>query len=105
MRWRRAGCTFASVNWLGDGAIGELPEEGLDVFARVRSTRPPMPARLLHRDGRVHVDLAGAEAGVAPGQACVFYDSDGAGARVLGGGFIERSEHDRKAELALAEAR
>ncbi len=89
------------VNWLGDGEISGLPEEGIDVFARVRSTRPPMPARLLHHDGHVHVDLSGAEAGVAPGQACVFYDSDGAGARVLGGGFIERSEHDRKAELAL----
>ena len=49
----------------------------------------------------LHVDLADAEAGVAPGQACVFYDLDGAGARVLGGGFIERSEHDRQAELAL----
>ena len=60
-----------------------------------------MPARVFHHDGHVHVDLAGAEAGVAPGQACVFYDSDAGGARVLGGGFIERSEHDRKAEQAL----
>lgn len=89
------------VNWLGDGEISALPGDGIEVFARVRSTRPPTPARLYHGDGRVHVDLSDAEAGVAPGQACVFYDSDGAGARVLGGGFIERSEHDRKAELAL----
>lgn len=89
------------VNWLGDGEIAELPEDGIDVFARVRSTRPPMPARVLHHEGHVHVDLAGAEAGVAPGQACVFYDSAGAGARVLGGGFIERSEHDGQAELML----
>ena len=89
------------VNWLGDGDIEALPEDGLEVFARVRSTRPPMPARLVHHDSHVLVDLSGAEAGVAPGQACVFYDSDGAGARVLGGGFIERSEHNRKAELAL----
>jgi tRNA-uridine 2-sulfurtransferase len=90
-----------TVNWLGDGAIEDLPAAGLDVFARVRSTRPPMPARIFRREGRVQVELSGAEAGVAPGQACVFYESDGAGARVLGGGFIERSEHDRKAELAL----
>jgi tRNA-specific 2-thiouridylase len=90
-----------AVNWIGDGEIPGLPEDGIDVFARVRSTRPPMPARLRHADGRIHVDLADAEAGVAPGQACVFYDSDGAGARVLGGGFIERSEHDGQAERAL----
>ena len=89
------------VNWLGDGSLDELPADGLEIFARVRSTRPPMPARLLCRDGRVLVELSGTEAGVAPGQACVFYESDGAGARVLGGGFIERSEHDQKAELAL----
>ena len=90
-----------AVNWLGDGEIDGQAADGIDIFARVRSTRPPMPARLVHRDGHVHVDLAGAEAGVAPGQACVFYDGDGALARVLGGGFIERSEHDHKAELAL----
>jgi len=90
-----------AVNWLGDSEISDLPADGIDIFARVRSTRPPTPARLVHRDGHVHVDLAGAEAGVAPGQACVFYDGDGAAARVLGGGFIERSEHDHKAELAL----
>jgi tRNA-specific 2-thiouridylase len=89
------------VNWLGDGELGDLPADGVDIFARVRSTRPPMPARLFHAGGRTHVDLSGAEAGVAPGQACVFYESDGAGARVLGGGFIERSEHEHKAELAL----
>ena len=89
------------LNWLGDGELGDIPPEGLDMFARVRSTRPPMPARVFHHDGHVHVELVGAEAGVAPGQACVFYDSDAAGARVLGGGFIERSEHDRKAEQAL----
>ena len=94
-----------AVNWLGDGEIDGLAADGIDIFARVRSTRPPMPARLFHRDGRVHVDLAGAEAGVAPGQACVFYDGDGAGARVLGGGFIERSEHDRQGGTRPAEAR
>ncbi len=38
---------------------------------------------------------------MAPGQACVFYDSDGAGARVLGGGWVDRSEHAHAAEAAL----
>jgi tRNA-specific 2-thiouridylase len=89
------------VNWLGDGLIDELPSGGIEIHARVRSTRPPLPARLSVTDGRVAVDLSDGEAGVAPGQACVFYDSDGAGARVLGGGYIERAEHARDAEKAL----
>ncbi|HZP18745.1 MAG TPA: tRNA 2-thiouridine(34) synthase MnmA [Bauldia sp.] len=89
------------VNWIGDGRLAELAGEGLEVFARVRSTRPPLPAHLLAADGAVHVDLAGGESGVAPGQACVFYDGDGPGARVLGGGWIERTERAGEAERAL----
>jgi len=89
------------VNWLGDDSLCEIPPEGMEIFARARSTRPPFPAHLLHDDGHITVELAGAEAGVAPGQACVFYDSDGPGARVLGGGWIERAEHDAAAERAL----
>jgi tRNA-uridine 2-sulfurtransferase len=90
-----------AVNWLGDTPLTELPRDGIDVYARVRSTRPPAPARLVADGERVHVDLSAEEAGVAPGQACVLYDADGDGARVLGGGWIERSEHDAKAERAL----
>ena len=41
------------------------------------------------------------EAGVAPGQACVLYEGDGPGARVLGGGFIARAERATDAERAL----
>ncbi|MGY6706962.1 MAG: tRNA 2-thiouridine(34) synthase MnmA [Rhizobiaceae bacterium] len=90
------------INWLGDGPLDELPEEGMDLFAKVRSTRPPRPARL-HADHRgVWVELADGEAGVAPGQACALYTDDGNEARVLGGGFIERSERGVEAEAMLA---
>ncbi len=89
------------VNWLGDGALSDLPAGGIDIHARVRSTRPPAPARL-HVDGaHVFVDLGDGESGVAPGQACVFYENDGPGVRVLGGGWIERAEHAADAEIAL----
>jgi tRNA-specific 2-thiouridylase len=73
------------VNWLGDGALADLPAGGIDIAVRVRSTREPRPARLT-RDGVV--DLYEAESGVSPGQACVFYASVDPHARVLGGGFI-----------------
>ncbi|MCI5074440.1 tRNA 2-thiouridine(34) synthase MnmA [Oricola sp.] len=89
------------VNWLGETPLGAIPAEGTDVLARVRSTRPPAPARLYHEDGQVSVRLVGGETGVAPGQACVLYDGEGAGARVLGGGFIDRTEKSPEAERML----
>ena len=87
------------VNWLGDGTLDTIGGAGLEIFARVRSTRPPLPARLLAAGGGIVVDLAAGEAGVAPGQACVFYDGDGAGARVLGGGWIERTERAGESDV------
>lgn len=90
------------VNWLGDEPLAGLPEGGLDLLVRVRSTRPPRAAVLLEVDGRPVVELAEDETGVAPGQACVFYDGLDAGARVLGGGWIERAEHAPAADAALA---
>ena len=81
------------VNWIGEGGMSDLPPGGLDIVARVRSTRPPAPARLLAGEGgRATVVFASGEFGVSPGQACVFYDGEGFEARVLGGGFIAAVE-------------
>jgi tRNA-specific 2-thiouridylase len=77
------------VNWIGPGAIEDIPPEGLEVAVRLRSTRPPGSAILRRRDGAVEVELAVGEDGVSPGQACVFYEDAGPRARVLGGGFIK----------------
>ena len=89
------------MNWLGDGALSDIPAGGLELFAKVRSTRPPRPAVLQHRDGAVWVELADGESGIAPGQACVLYSDDGNEARVFGGGFIARSERSADAEAML----
>ena len=91
------------VNWLGEGDLSGLPEQGQLVAVRVRSTRPPQPATLFWRQGGVEAELAAGEMGVSPGQACVFYDSEGDQARVLGGGTITRqttASHDRAADHA-----
>ena len=72
---------IGGVNWLGDGA----PEGALAV--KLRSTQPAVPARLATLNGIAHVRLERPQEGVAPGQACVFYD----GSRVLGGGWIART--------------
>jgi tRNA-uridine 2-sulfurtransferase len=77
------------VNWLGDVPFDDLPAEGVDVLAKVRSTRPPLPARLVRTGpGKAEIRLEGGEDGVAPGQACVLYSTKDDGARVLGGGWI-----------------
>lgn len=78
------------VNWIGDSPLDALPAGGIEVAVRVRSTRLPRPARLCRDENGLRIDLAGEEEGVSPGQACVIYENAEAGARVLGGGTIER---------------
>jgi tRNA-specific 2-thiouridylase len=78
------------VNWIGEAAACEDDLNGRPVLVRVRSTRPPVPAKLDTRAGW-HVDLDAPEEGVAPGQAAVFYDA-AAPSRVLGGGWIARTQ-------------
>jgi tRNA-uridine 2-sulfurtransferase len=89
------------VNWLGDGELGEIAKDGMDCFAKVRSSRPPKEARLFADASGIYVELTEGEAGVAPGQACALYSAPGEDARVYGGGFIERSEKDSDAEIML----
>ena len=89
------------VNWLGDEALDELPNEGFRIDVRVRSTRPPVPAVLRFENDEAVVELPEGEEGVAPGQACVFYRDQGEAVRVLGGGFIARAERSLDVETAI----
>ena len=82
----RSRLKLREVNWIGDGALANLPDEGLQIAARVRSTRLPAPALLLPTG---EVEFEEPESGISPGQACVFYASEAPDARVLGGGFID----------------
>jgi len=76
------------INWLGDQpSIEAAASERLPVLARVRSTRPPAPARLALGGDAVTVVFDAPEEAVSPGQACVLYGADDP-SRVLGGGFI-----------------
>jgi len=75
------------INWLGNGEFEAGPAKEIKV--RVRSTRPPRDA-ILRPTGAfsAEVELLTPEQGIAPGQACVFYERDSS--RVLGGGWIWR---------------
>jgi tRNA-specific 2-thiouridylase len=74
------------INWIGDG-MG--PGASLAVTVKVRSTADPVAAKILDfAQGQATVELDEPQTGIAPGQACVFYD----GERVLGGGWIQRDD-------------
>ncbi|KPQ08075.1 MAG: tRNA-specific 2-thiouridylase MnmA [Rhodobacteraceae bacterium HLUCCA12] len=75
------------INWLGDMPFDTREEWPLSV--RIRSTRLPAEA-IVRPTGptSAEVTLLTPEEGVSPGQACVFYDTEGT--RVLGGGWIWR---------------
>ena len=76
--------TISDVNWLGDEPLGV---DALEVAVKLRSMTPLLPATVrATRNDSAQVTLNSPYAGVAPGQACVFY----AGDRMLGGGWIER---------------
>ncbi len=80
------------VNWIGPGTLDAAAASGLEIAVRVRSTRPPVPAVLENRNGEICVEFVDDESGVAPGQACVFYENAEPRARVLGGGFIRSAQ-------------
>lgn len=70
------------VNWLGN-----KPNEEIEVQVKIRSTRPPVPAKVRATAAGAEVKLLMPEKAVSPGQACVIYD----GERLLGGGWIVRN--------------
>ena len=91
------------VNWIGGGDLDRAIGDGLELFVKVRSTRPAQPAWLRRVGATYEVELVDGEEGVSPGQACVFYDAPTGQARVLGGGFISAAQRVQRA-AALLEA-
>lgn len=76
------------LNWLA----AAVPEDGMKVAVKLRSTQRAVSATIRDiGEGRIVVALDKAEAGVAPGQACVVYDGD----RLLGGGWIMGAEREK----------
>jgi tRNA-specific 2-thiouridylase len=83
---------LGDITWLGHGK----PPQGMALAVKLRSAQPPVAARLSCGDGVAAVVLDEPAFGVAPGQACVFYQ----GTRVLGGGWIRRSPAHEIAQLS-----
>ena len=88
---------LSEVNWLAP------PTMAAAARVKVRSTRNGVAARVnIDRAGNTVVEIAGGEEGVAPGQACVFYEKNGT--RVLGGGWIATTVTHAGADPRLAMA-
>ena len=84
---RQEDIRVTGLNWLGE-ALSTTPRT---VHAKIRSARPPVPAEIRLEGDQPIVTIRGGEYGVSPGQACVLYEGEGPGQRVLGGGFIGRA--------------
>ena len=79
----------SDVNWLGDQNFFSKKQWKMKV--KVRSTRPPQDAIVRPKSSNTaEVRLIDPEQGVAPGQACVFYDKNHS--RVFGGGWIQNAD-------------
>ncbi len=60
------------------------------IFVKVRSTGNLLEASVIVKDNKTGiVNLSLPEDGISPGQACVFYNKDQYGYKVLGGGWIK----------------
>jgi len=89
------GLKASGMNWVSC----EIPQETIEVSARIRYNSPEVKAYLTALDeNTVRVVFAEPQKSVTPGQSVVFYDGD----VVLGGAIIDESVACPDEELALA---
>jgi len=63
------------------------------ILIKVRSTGRLLKAKINFTGNQGVVEILEKESGIAPGQACVFYSKDSVGDKVLGGGWIHKTEN------------
>ena len=77
---------------LRDLNILGFKEEFSDYISiKVRSTGKLLKAKVNIRNNSASVNIVDGEAGISPGQACVFYSKDDFGDKLLGGGWIHKT--------------
>jgi tRNA-specific 2-thiouridylase len=70
--------------------LADKKELESSIFVKVRSTGKLLEAKVnMINENDATVDLKDPEDGISPGQACVFYNKDDLGYKVLGGGWIK----------------
>jgi len=71
--------------------LGNTNDYKNSLFVKVRSTGRLIKAKITIKGSDAEIDLLEDEAGISPGQACVFYSQNKSGDKVLGGGWIYRT--------------
>ena len=71
--------------------LGSEKEFSDHISIKVRSTGKLLKAKINIKNNLANVNIVEGEAGIAPGQACVFYSKDDIGDKLLGGGWIYKT--------------
>jgi tRNA-specific 2-thiouridylase len=71
--------------------LGSKKEFNEHISIKVRSTGKLLKAKVNIKNHSASVSIIGGEAGISPGQACVFYSKDKVGDKLLGGGWIYKT--------------
>ena len=74
--------------------LGDEKEFNETIKIKVRSTGKLLNAKINIRNNFGDVEILDEEVGVSPGQACVFYSKNKFGDKVLGGGWIHKTENN-----------
>ena len=74
--------------------LSDLTKYNDNLFIKVRSTGRMIKSKVKLNDNGAEVSLQDIELGISPGQACVFYSKDQIGDKVLGGGWIVKTENN-----------
>ena len=71
--------------------LGTKKEFDQFISVKVRSTGRLLKAKIKIKENLANIEIIDGEAGISPGQACVFYSKDDHGDKLLGGGWIYKT--------------
>jgi tRNA-specific 2-thiouridylase len=74
--------------------LGSKEEFDKNILIKVRSTGKLLNAKVNFENNLGTVNIIDGETGISPGQACVFYSKDEVGDKLLGGGWIYKTENN-----------
>jgi len=74
--------------------LGSKEEFDKNILIKVRSTGKLLNAKVKFENNSGNVNIINGETGISPGQACVFYSKDEVGDKLLGGGWIYKTENN-----------
>ena len=74
--------------------LGSKEEFDKNILIKVRSTGKLLNAKVKFENNSGNVNIIDGETGISPGQACVFYSKDEVGDKLLGGGWIYKTENN-----------